>query len=150
MTRIRRNPVVVPQMMRRMDNFLNTEFADWSRSNHSRTGTTIPAVNVKENEEAISVEMAAPGMRKEDFKINLDGNKLTISSHLDTETHSEQEGHYALREFSYQSFQRVFTLSEKILDTEKIHARYEAGVLYLVLPKREEVKPRPARLIDVQ
>lgn len=136
--------------MRRMDNFLNTEFADWSRNNHSDTNTTIPAVNVRENEDAITVEMAAPGMKKEDFKINLDGNKLMISSHRDTESTSEQEGSYTLREFSYQSFQRVFTLSEKILDTEKIHARYEAGVLHLVLPKREEVKPKPARLIDVQ
>ena len=149
MALIRSNPSLVPQVMRMMDDFMNTEFADWSRSNHSHTGTTIPAVNVKENEDAIEVEMAAPGMKKEDFHIHLDGNRLTISSNLDRPETPQNEGRYALREFSYQSFQRVFTLSEKLLDTGKIQASYDAGVLRVLLPKREEVKPKPARLIAV-
>ena len=87
-------------------------------------------------------------MEKNDFKITLDGNRLTISSTKENEQTTKDEN-YTRREFSYQSFQRTFELPKNIVDEEKIQARYENGLLLLSIPKREEVKPKPARMIEI-
>lgn len=102
---------------------------DWSNLNFSDTNTTLPAVNVIGNDNEYAIELAAPGMKKEDFKINPDENVLTISSERKEEKEGKK-GHYSRREFSYQSFQRSFTLPVNI-------------------PKREEAKPKPAREITI-
>jgi HSP20 family protein len=92
--------------------------------------------------------MAAPGMTKKDFKVELDGNMLTISSEKTNETQNENEK-YTRREFSYQSFQRTFNLPKDVVDADKIEAKYQDGVLHLVIPKREEAKQRPPRMINI-
>ncbi|MGF1534394.1 MAG: Hsp20/alpha crystallin family protein [Bernardetiaceae bacterium] len=104
--------------------------------------TAVPAVNVKETDTDFEVELAAPGLKKENFQISLDENVLTISSERQ-QIQQDEKAHYSRREFSYQSFARSFTLPE-IVDQENIQARYEDGVLYLRLPKlnQEEVKKR--------
>ena len=110
----------------------------------------LPAVNVKEDENGFQVEVAVPGFKKEDFKVELDQDVLTIASEQeDQHEEKDEQGNYVKREFRHQSFKRSFRLPEHVVDGDKIEARYEAGILYLTLPKREEVKPKPARLIDI-
>ena len=95
------------------------------------------------------MEMAAPGMKKNDFKIELEGNLLNISSETSNQTEEKEGDRYSRREFSYQSFQRSFTLAKDVLDAEKIKAKYEDGVLRLHIPKKDEVKQKPPRLIQI-
>ena len=96
----------------------------------------VPAVNIKEENDKFVLEMAAPGMKKDDFQINLDNYQLTISSEKKEEK-KEQEDNYTRREFLYSSFSRSFTLP-KTVDIEKIKADYKNGILSIVLPKKEE------------
>lgn len=97
----------------------------------------MPAVNILENKEAFEIELAVPGMDKDSFAINLENNVLTISS--DKETKAGEETNYTRREFVYGTFSRSFTLP-KTVDSEKISADYEHGILKVKLPKKEEVK----------
>ena len=98
----------------------------------------IPPVNVTELKNEYKVSLAAPGLKKSDFKIDVDGNLLTISSEKE-ETKEEKDKRYNRREYNYSSFSRSFTLPEGVLQ-DKIEARYEDGVLKLSLPKKEEAK----------
>ncbi|KQS32645.1 Hsp20/alpha crystallin family protein [Dyadobacter sp. Leaf189] len=108
---------------------------------------SVPAVNVVESKEGFRIEVAAPGLQKSDFKLNLEKNQLTISAHK--EQKSEEAGEkYTRREFKYNSFQRTFTLPNSI-DGEKIEANYADGILSILLPKREEAKEKPARQIEI-
>ena len=131
------------------DDFFTRDLFNWGLKNNSNTGTTIPAVNIKETPETFEVEMAAPGMTKNDFKIELDSNVLTITSERSMESEPKDGERYSRKEFSYQSFQRTFTLPKEVVDDEKIQAKYENGVLYLVIPKKEEAKQKPARMIQI-
>ena len=131
------------------DDFLSRDLFNWGLSNNSNTGTTIPAVNIKETANAFEVEMAAPGMTKKDFRIELDNNVLTITSEKSMEQEQKDDERYSRKEFSYQSFQRTFTLSKEVVDDDKIEARYENGVLHLIIPKKEEAKQKPARKIEI-
>jgi HSP20 family protein len=130
------------------NDFLNRDWYDWSNQNFSLTNTTIPSVNIKENENEFEVEMAAPGMTKDDFKIELNNSVLTISSEKQTENQSKEDKNVTRREFSYQSFSRSFTLPV-IVETEKITAKYENGILRVNIPKKEEAKPKPLKQIKV-
>lgn len=136
-----------PSFSSLFDDFFNTEFGDWKRQNFSSTQTTLPKVNIKEDNDGFAVEMAAPGMAKDDFNIKLDNNLLTISSEKKEENKNENEK-YSRREFSYQSFQRSFTLPDTA-DEEKISASYENGILRVGIPKKEEAKPKPAKTISI-
>ncbi|MFK8043911.1 MAG: Hsp20/alpha crystallin family protein [Crocinitomicaceae bacterium] len=114
---------------------------------HKR-GVTVPAVNIKENENNYIVEMASPGMKKEDFKINLEQDVLSISAEL-KETTEENGETFTRKEFSFSSFKRDFTLPETA-DTEKITANYFDGILNITIAKKEEAKPKPAKLINIE
>jgi HSP20 family protein len=130
------------------DDFFNRDLFDWRQSNYSVSGTSLPAVNIIETNDGFEVEMAAPGMKKEDFKIELENNILSISSEKRNEVKDENEK-YSRKEFSYESFQRSFNLSKDVVDAEKINAKYQDGVLRLLIPKKEEAKQKPARLIKI-
>ncbi|MEG0017975.1 MAG: Hsp20/alpha crystallin family protein, partial [Hydrogenoanaerobacterium sp.] len=106
-----------------------------------------PPVNIVEKNDAYNLQVAAPGFEKSDFKIKLDGNILTISVEKTAETKSETEK-LIRREFSAKSFKRTFTVDEKI-DATNINAKYENGILHVVLPKKEEVKAA-AKEITIQ
>jgi HSP20 family protein len=123
--------------LNRFDDFFSRDLWNWGLTNNSSTDTTIPAVNIRETAEAFMVEMAAPGMQKEDFRVELDGNNLTISSEMRNENETKEGERYTRREFSYQSFQRSFTLPKNVVDVDQINAKYENGVLHLLIPKRE-------------
>lgn len=129
---------------------LTRNWMDWNNSNFSNSGSSIPAVNVRESQDSFEVEMAAPGMAKKDFRIELDNNLLTISSEKKNENEHKEGERYTKREFSYQSFQRSFTLPKDVVDVDKIQARYEDGMLRLSIPKKEEAKPRPPKQIAIR
>jgi HSP20 family protein len=129
------------------DDFFNRDVFNWG-NNFANTGNSMPAVNIRETPDAFVVEMAAPGMEKKDFKIELDGNQLTISSEKQEQWENEKET-YNRKEFSYQSFYRTFHLPKEVVDADKIKAKYDNGILRLEVPKREEAKQKPARLIDI-
>lgn len=131
------------------DDFFTKDLWNWNVDNSSITKTTIPAVNVKENSKNFEVEVAAPGMSKDDFKIKLEDNILTISSEKQNEKEVKEDEKYTRKEFSYQSFQRSFELSKEIIDVENIEAKYENGVLHLLIPKKEEAKQKEPKLIKV-
>ncbi len=130
------------------DRFFNSDLMDWNLSNFSSTNTSLPAVNVKETDDEFNIEVAAPGMTKNDFNISFHNNVLTISSEKKDEK-KEKSGKYSRREFSYQSFQRSFTVAENAVDSDKISAKYADGILTISLPKREEVKPKPLKEIKI-
>ncbi len=139
-----------PSVPSLFDRFFDNELMDWNRSNYSSTDTTLPAVNVMENTDEYTIEVAAPGLNKEDFKVDYDNGRLTISSERKNEKEEKEEGKIKRREFSYQSFQRSFTISENAVEAEKIKANYKNGILHISLPKREEVKPKPIKQIEIK
>jgi HSP20 family protein len=130
------------------DRFFENDLFNWSNRNYSNTNTTLPSVNIKENSESFEVEMAAPGLAKNDFNIELNHDLLTISSDKETGKETTDGQEFTQREFSYQSFSRSFTLPNSA-DSEKIKAKYENGILKVVIPKKEEAKPKPARQISI-
>ncbi|HOT14210.1 MAG TPA: Hsp20/alpha crystallin family protein [Bacteroidales bacterium] len=128
-----------------VEEFFNHELPySWNR-NWATIST--PAVNIVESKDEFRIEVAAPGLTKEDFKINLENDQLTISANKEVKK-EENEETYTRREFSYSSFSRSFTLPETV-DSEKIKASHQDGVLTIHVPKKEEAKPKPAREIAV-
>ena len=135
----KRNTVIFPNLM-------NDLFRpDWFGG--IETNTSVPAVNIMENETNFMLELAIPGFKKEDFNIELDNDVLTISSEVKSEEEIKNEN-YTKKEFSVTSFKRAFTMPDTI-NEETIVAVYEGGILKVTLPKREEVLPKPKRLIEI-
>lgn len=125
------------------NDFFDTDFMP-------RTKATAPAINVKETNEAYIVEMAAPGMKKEDFDVNIDDDG---NLHVKMESKSEKKDenkkeHYLRREFAYSKFEQTLILPDDV-DKEKIGAKVNDGVLTVDLPKVAQVVAKPARKIDV-
>ncbi|WP_223034384.1 Hsp20/alpha crystallin family protein [Hanstruepera marina] len=136
----------LPSFSSWIDNFFDTDLETGLLSNFNH-GITLPAVNIKEDNENYSLELAVPGMTKDDFNLELDNEILSIAVEKQTDNKIENEN-YTRREFGYSSFKRTFTLPDTV-DTEKINAKYENGILYVHIPKREEAKRKPAMRIDV-
>lgn len=143
-------------LIKRNDNWLPSVFDDMFRTdwfggttNVNSIGTSIPAVNIKETDESFNVEVAAPGKSKEDFNIELDNDVLTISSEEKKENEtSENNGRFTRKEFSYSTFKRAFSLPETV-DSAKIAASYNNGVLEITIPKKEEAKVQAKRMIEI-
>lgn len=147
MTLIKRTSNLFPEFPTFFDDFFNRDLFD-TRLNSFARGT-VPAVNVKEEDKGFHIEMAAPGLKKEDFKIELENDVLKISAEFNEENNTEEQGQYSRREFRYASFSRSFRLPENTVDSEKINASYQDGILMIEVPKREEAQPKPARLISI-
>ncbi len=140
MNRVKRNHTVIPAL-------INEIFKpDWFGGIENFT-TNSPAVNIKDNEKNFELELSVPGRNKEDFKIDLDNELLTVS-YTAKKVETEDKPNYSRREFSLNSFKRTFTLPDSI-DAEHIDASYENGILKFVLPKREEALPKPKREIKL-
>lgn len=144
--------------VRRTQNWLLSIFNDFFDNEWMvKANATAPAINVFETEKEYKVELAAPGMTKEDFNVQIDeSNNLVISMEKKTETKEEnkdeksKEGRYLRREFSYTKFQQTMILPEDV-DKEKIAARVENGVLNISLPKFTKTeKEKAKKLIDVK
>lgn len=122
----------------KLSDFLGTDFA-----------INTPSVNVIELEDKFKIEMAAPGMTKEDFNIEIDDNKLKISSEQESEVKEDSEDRkYLRREFSYKSFVRSFTLPNTV-NQEEINANYVDGVLSIDIMKKEEAKEKGPKTIEI-
>lgn len=126
---------------RDMNDFFNTS-SSWV--------SNVPAVNVAEHADGFRIEVAVPGLKKENFKLNLNHNNLIISASQESqkEESDTRNEKYTRIEFSYSSFQRTFTLPTSI-DADKIQATYTDGVLKIDVPKREEAKIKPPRQIEI-
>lgn len=120
-----------------MDDIFSNKFLNRDFVTSDFFGTHAP-VNIRETKDAYALEVVAPGFDKADFKINLEGQTLTISTEKKVEQKEENEKHIR-REFSFRSFSRSFKLDESV-DAERINAKYENGVLKLTLPKKEDKK----------
>ena len=136
----------------RMPSVFDDFFKPWNEwfDNGGLSGRAVkvPAVNITEQKDEYLVSLAAPGLKKDDFKIDVDGNMLTICSEKE-EKKEEKEARYTRKEYSYSSFSRSFTLPEEI-NKEKIEAKYEDGVLKISMPRKEEVKKLSAKHIPVK
>ncbi len=144
--------------VRRTQNWLPSIFNDFFDNDWMvKTNATAPAINVFETEKEYKVELAAPGMTKEDFNVHIDEeNNLVISMEKKTENKEEsnkdekKEGRYLRREFSYSKFQQTMILPDDV-DKEKISAQVENGVLNINLPKfTEQEKEKTKKFIDVK
>jgi HSP20 family protein len=136
----RQNEGDVPVLSRMLENFL-TDVPSIFRTGFAQT---TPAVNIQEKNDAYLVEVAAPGLKKEDFNVNLDNDILTISS--EKEAKEGQDDRFTRREFSYSSFERSFSLPQTT-EAEKIEAKYENGILKIKIPKKEiAIKKSPKQI----
>jgi len=110
---------------------------------------TQPSVNVKETDESYEIELASPGLKKEDFDIKVEKDHLVISAQTSTsKEEGDEAGKYNRREFNYSSFKRSFYLPE-LVSAEDISASYENGVLQLSLPKNKEVAQDSIKKIEI-
>jgi len=129
------------------DDLFSTDFA---RAAHYNGGMTLPAVNISETELAFNLELAAPGMKKGDFKIELEDDVLTVSAASEKNREAdEKSGRYTRREFSFMQFSRSFTLPEQV-DHEAIEADYTDGVLRIAIPKKHVEPQTTSRLISIK
>ena len=149
MTIARLSDNVFPSVPSFFNRFFEGDMMDWSNSNFAGSNSTLPAVNVRENGDEFLIDVAAPGMTRDHFKVNYDNGRLTISSEIKDEKVEKPDEKYTRREYSYTSFQRTFTIPENVVNGEKISANYTDGILHISLPKKEEVKPKPAREIKI-
>jgi HSP20 family protein len=113
----------------------------------SNRTTTLPAVNIKEDEKLFILDLAVPGIEKKDLKIEIQEDMLTISSESNTEKEENQDG-FKRKEFSYSSFCRSFYIPENV-NREKIQANYKDGILSIELPKQEEEKAKLSKQIKI-
>ena len=144
---------MLPMIRRNSDSWLPDIFNDFfDNSWMERPIYTAPAINVLENEKEYEVELAAPGLTKEDFRVHVD-NESTLHIEMEKKTENKEgkkNGRYLRREFSYEKFQQTLLLPDDV-DAEKIEAKVENGVLSVHLPKLEKIeKPNPIKQIAVQ
>jgi len=135
------------------DDFPSRGLFDWLDAagiGKNTNNTTLPSVNILETGNDFRVEVAVPGMKKEDFRVELDNNTLSIRAEVseNSEDNYYETISYARKEFSYRSFKRSFYLPNTV-ENDKIEATYQDGVLRLVIPKREEAKQKPVRTIQI-
>jgi HSP20 family protein len=129
-----------------LNDFWSEDMPSVFRSNFNE-GMTLPKVNIKESVDSFEVQMAVPGFKKDNFNISIENEELLISAEIE-ENKDESNDQYTRREFGYASFRRNFILPETV-DGDKIEAKYEDGILNVVLPKKEEAKPKPAKTIKI-
>ncbi len=138
-----RNRFVMPELNRAVEDFFRFDFPTYTNGNGLKNS---PNVNVIETTDNFRIEVAAPGLEKADFTVNVDKDLLTISAKKEVK---REEGEKVRKlEFSYQEFSRSFRLPKSV-ETNDITAAYVNGILNVTLPKKEEAKPKPALKIDI-
>jgi HSP20 family protein len=146
-TTLMNNRNLFPALPSLIEDFFNRSWMDTTGMERGLRGT-LPSVNITETNDAFQLEVAAPGLKREDFNVQFDNYVLTISAEV--KKADEKEGHnFTRREFYYDSFERSFALPENKVDTERIEARYVDGILYITVPKKEEAKVKPPKQIAI-
>jgi HSP20 family protein len=128
------------------EQFFNNDFFDGRNGN--RMGT-VPSLNVTEEKDGYKVELAAPGLKKEDFNIDVEGNMVTISCNKEAETKKTEKEGYTRWEYDYSCFSRSFSLPD-YADTANITAKYNDGILNISIPKKAEAIKQSPKQIKVQ
>lgn len=128
-----------------LNNFMGGDFF-MNQSGLYCGNQSLPAVNILENDDQYLIELAAAGLKKEDFNIEFNNGKLTVSA---KEADNEKEVSYKQREFNYAGFSRTFVVPKQKVEDGTISAKYDNGVLSIMLPKKEDVKPKPARNVEI-
>ncbi len=139
--------------MRRFNRLFNSPFDrflrnDWMDLWDGEAVETVPSLNVREDKNNYLIELAAPGLKKDDFEIDVEGSLLTISCDKETESGEEKENFFR-REHNYSCFSRSVTLPDNA-DTAKIEAKYSDGLLNLTIPKKAETVKTTGQKIRVQ
>jgi len=148
------NTLALNRNITRMPAFFDDILRPWTGFFEDENGNTwssivnIPSVNIVETEKDYQLSMAVPGLKKDDFKIDLEGNMLTISSEKE-ESREKKDKKFTRKEYNYTSFSRSFTLPSEV-NQEKIEAKYEDGVLKILLPCKEGAKLLTSKQIDVK
>jgi HSP20 family protein len=141
--RTRKNQDYFPAFANLVENFFGKDFA----FGNERFNLPAPAVNIKESEEGFKLEVAAPGFTKDNISISLKNNVLTLHGSVESKEEVVEEK-FTRKEFHTSSFERSFTLPTTV-DADRIEARYENGILHVAIPKKEEAKIKPERLISI-
>jgi len=145
MLTVRRRPNGVPVLMNVFEDFFNRNFP---ASFTADAGRFTPSVNVSETDAAFKLEFAVPGFEKKDFNVEIEKDYIKVSGKKET-SNEVREKSYTRREFSFGSFERMFSIPENV-DSENIQAQYENGILNLVLPKKEVKAEAGKKSIDIK
>lgn len=129
-----------------VSDFFNSNLNDIFRSDFT---WNTPSVNIIEEDVSYKIEVAAPGLEKKDFNVEVNEGQLIISVNRKTESEEKEKDHYTRREFNYQSFKRSFHLPDTV-NSESIDGSYKNGVLTIALPKKEEAKTKEPINIDIK
>ena len=129
------------------DDFFTRDLFSWPNSMSEKQGM-VPAVNIKETTENFELELAVPGMKKEDFTVELNNDKLIVSASTEHKDEEKTES-YTRREFGYQTFTRTFSISEQMVKSDEIAAKYTDGILFITLPKAEEAIAKAPKRIEI-
>lgn len=149
-TLVRSNRSLLPEFPSLLDDLFTRDIFNWSVDKQLAGNDTVPSVNIIENEKDFEVEVAAPGLDKNNFKVELDNDMLMISAQRETQNEEKnKEGNYTRREFSYESFQRSFQLPEDLVEKDKISASYRDGILHITIPKSVRAKVKSSRIIEI-
>lgn len=149
MTLVKRNSNLT-NIPRLFDDFFVRDFFNQGTNDFSSSNSSMPATNIIETNSNFEVELAAPGMSKKDFQVELDNETLKIIGERKVEQEMAEDARFVTREYHYQSFQRSFHLSKKVVDASKIEAKYKDGILKILIPKKEEAKALPPRTIEIK
>lgn len=139
------NPILPKSVSSLFDDMFNRSLGDFVGSDFF---ISQPSINVVETKEDYRIEVAAPGLEKEDFTVNVDNGFLNISAKKE-EKEEVKEGSYMRREFNFSSFTRSFELPASIA-ADDVGAHYENGILIITLPKKEEAKSELAKVIEIK
>ncbi len=129
-----------------MDDVFNRSISDLVGSDFS---VTTPSVNITESTDTFTIELAAPGLDKKDFNIFVEKDQLVISASNEVKNEDREELKWTRKEFNYTTFKRSFHLTDAV-DAENINAEYNKGILTLVLPKKEEIKVKAPKTIEIK
>jgi len=135
-----------PQTNSLMNHFFGSEILNEVNGLHGGKQNSTPKVNITETDHDFIIEMAAPGYDKNDFNLSLENDVLSIEAVKEDKKEAQKYSHY---EFNFSSFKRSFTLPENKVKEAKITAQYNNGILHISLPKKEEAKTQPKRLINI-
>ncbi|MGN6213605.1 Hsp20/alpha crystallin family protein [Parafilimonas sp.] len=139
---------LVKRNYRTFDNLFDELFSNLPATVGKELGWNNPPVNIHENNDGFHLELVAPGLKKEDFKVNVENGLLTVGYEKKSETENKTDNNdYKThrREFTATSFKRSFRIDD-VVNVEGIQAKYEDGILKLFLPKKEEVKVLPKEI----
>ncbi len=141
---------LLPALTNFFDDSLANDFFDWTDRNFTAYGSTLPSANVIENPSNIAIELAVPGLKKTDFKIEVNDHQLSISSERKEEkAEKNEEGNFRRKEFRYEAFNRTFYLPETV-DEGKIDATYKDGILHVAVAKKKISSPKSVKTIEIK